>query len=157
MHTHPLERFWIYVSAGLLVVFAAAVAFSSLVLGIELPGIEDPAMPAAAAGEYPPNQGWIRELAPGRYEVNLLTRVWAFEPGEIRVPQGSTVTFYLHSEDLLHGFRIQGTTVSLMAIPGQVGKVTYTFNAPGEYPFVCHEYCGVGHHLMSGRVIVEGN
>lgn len=45
--------------------------------------------------------------------------------------------------------------MSEMVIPGQVSRVTVTFEEPGEYPYVCNEYCGVGHHTMSGKVIVE--
>ncbi len=29
-----------------------------------------------------------------------------------------------------------------------------TFRTPGTYKVVCFEFCGVGHHLMTGKVIV---
>ena len=29
------------------------------------------------------------------------------------------------------------------------------FDQPGEYRFFCHEYCGLAHHMMFGRVVVE--
>lgn len=151
MHIHPYERLWIRLSIALLVVFAVAVAVSSLSLGIRVPGVEQPPVAVAAST----NQGWMRELGPGRYEVNIVARMWGFDPNEIRIPRGSTVTFYLQSQDVIHGLKIKDTTVSLMVIPGQVGKATYTFEEPGEYLFVCHEYCGMGHHVMSGKVIVE--
>ena len=59
------------------------------------------------------------------------------------------------SQDVIHGFRIPNTPVNLMIIPGQITRTTVRFSRPGEYPFYCHEYCGVGHHVMSGRIIVE--
>ncbi|HLT58708.1 MAG: cytochrome c oxidase subunit II [Limnochordales bacterium] len=155
MHIDRYERMWITLAGVMLVIFAIALGFSSAVLGVRLPGIDDQLLPVAAAGEHDIAEGWVRELAPGRYEVNMRARVWNFNPSEIRIPAGSTVTFYIHSEDILHGFKIQDTTVSLMIIPGQTAKATYTFDRPGEYLFVCHEYCGAGHHFMSGRVIVE--
>lgn len=155
MHIDRYERRWIQLSAVLLVVFAVAIAFSAGILGIELPGIEDQVLPTATAGEHDLAQGWVRELAPGHYEVNMRARVWAFSPNEIRVPQGSTVTFYVHSDDIIHGLKILNTTVSLMVIPGQMARTTYTFSEPDDYLFVCHEYCGAGHHFMSGRIIVE--
>ena len=71
------------------------------------------------------------------------------------VPAGSTVTFYVTSKDIQHGFRIQGTNVSMMILPGEVSKLTATFDEPGEYDIVCHEYCGVNHHTMFGKIIVE--
>ena len=45
--------------------------------------------------------------------------------------------------------------MNMMLIPGQVARNTYTFDEPGRYLLVCHEFCGSGHHLMSGEVIVE--
>lgn len=154
MHIHPYERMWIRLSVVLLVLFVVAIAISSLTLGIELPGTSGMAegrAPADATSE----KGWVRELGPGRYEVNMTARMWGFDPAEVRIPAGSTVTFYFHSTDVIHGIKIQNTTVSLMVIPGQVGLASYTFENPGEYLFVCHEYCGIGHHFMAGKIIVE--
>jgi cytochrome c oxidase subunit 2 len=41
-----------------------------------------------------------------------------------------------------------------MVLPGQVTKTSARFDEPGEYRFLCHEYCGLAHHLMFGKVIV---
>src|SRR5690606_41735630 len=99
MHIDKYERNWIRLSGAMLVVFLAALVVSAVFLGIQLPGLAEHTTPVAAAGgEYDVNQGWVRELAPGRYEVNMRERVWAFEPTEIRIPQGQTVTFYIPSD-----------------------------------------------------------
>ncbi|BAS27801.1 cytochrome c oxidase subunit II [Limnochorda pilosa] len=154
MHVHPYERTWIVISVALLMVFGVAIVVSSLSLGVEIPGLSARLAPVTAGGvSY--DQPWVRELGPGRYEANVFAQMWTFQPNEIRVPTGSTVTFFLHSRDLVHGFKIVGTNVSLMAIPGQVNKVSYTFRQPGEHLIVCTEYCGVGHQAMFARVIVE--
>jgi cytochrome c oxidase subunit 2 len=65
------------------------------------------------------------------------------------------VTFIATSTDVLHGFEIAGTRLNMMLIPGQVAKNSYTFPEPGEHLIICHEYCGAGHHVMYGKVIVE--
>lgn len=156
MHIHPYERFWIRLSVILLAAFALAIAVASLTLGINVPGVVRQSQATGLPADATSDEGWVRELGPGRYEVNLVARMFGFDPSEIRIPQGSAVTFYVHSKDVIHGMKIQDTTVSLMVIPGQVGRATYTFDKPGEYMFVCHEYCGIGHHLMSGKIIVEG-
>lgn len=156
MHVHPYERLWIRISVVLLAVFGVAIAFSALTLGVEIPGVERRSAPTGLPADATNDEGWIRELGPGRYEVNLVARMWGFDPAEIRLPKGSTVTFYVHSKDVIHGMKIRNTTVSMMVIPGQVGRATYTFDEPGEYLMVCHEYCGVAHHVMSGKVIIEG-
>lgn len=155
MHIHPYERRWIKFSVLLLAVFALAIVISSATLGIRLPGMESEPLLAAEQAGFDPEEPWVRELGPGRYEVNLFAKAFYFAPGEIEIPVGSTVTFYVHSSDVIHGLKIVGTNVSIMAVPNQIGRVTYTFKEPGEYLMLCHEYCGVGHHVMNGRVVVS--
>jgi cytochrome c oxidase subunit II len=43
----------------------------------------------------------------------------------------------------------------VMLIPGHISRVVHTFRERGEYLTICHEFCGLGHHLMAGKVIVE--
>jgi cytochrome c oxidase subunit 2 len=81
--------------------------------------------------------------------------MFAFGPGEIRVPAGRRVTFRLTSSDVVHGFQIVGTNGNAMVVPGYVTQFTTVFTRPGEYLIVCNEYCGLGHHIMSGKLIVE--
>jgi cytochrome c oxidase subunit 2 len=42
-----------------------------------------------------------------------------------------------------------------MLVPGQVSTATHTFREAGEYVVICHEYCGIGHQTMFGKVIAE--
>jgi cytochrome c oxidase subunit 2 len=42
-----------------------------------------------------------------------------------------------------------------MVLPGQIAHVEARFDTPGEYPMLCHEYCGIAHHTMAGKVVVE--
>lgn len=164
MHVHPYERTWMILSVVLLVLFAGALGVGSVYRGISLPGIAhdmsahghaDPAVATTQGdGSTTAFVPGLREIAPLKYVADVKAYAWAFEPNEIRIPQGATVTFNLRSTDLIHGFMIIGTTVNLTAIPGHLGQATYTFDKPGEYLFVCHEYCGAGHHMMYGKVIV---
>ena len=45
--------------------------------------------------------------------------------------------------------------VNVMLLPGPDRSRDGALRPPGEYPFVCHEYCGIAHHTMWGKVIVE--
>ena len=85
----------------------------------------------------------------------MVGQVWSFTPNEIRVPVGSTVTLVATSRDVIHGLFIPGVNVNVMLIPGQISRVTAHFARVGEYFIACHEYCGLGHHTMGGKVIVE--
>jgi cytochrome c oxidase subunit 2 len=81
--------------------------------------------------------------------------MWMFTPNEIHLPVGSTVTFYITSADVQHGVKLMKTNINMMILPGQISTLTTTFKEPGSYQFICHEYCGIGHHTMYGRIIVE--
>jgi cytochrome c oxidase subunit 2 len=97
----------------------------------------------------------VVEVGPGRYEVRIVAGIWFFSPNEIRVPAGSLVTFNATSRDVIHGLALHDVNVNLMLLPGRVVRATAQFNQPGEHLFVCHEYCGMAHHTMFGKVIVE--
>jgi cytochrome c oxidase subunit 2 len=97
----------------------------------------------------------VFQTGPGRYEAHVVAQTWSFDPPEIRVPVDSTVTFLATSRDVIHGFMIHDVNVNVMLLPGQVARVSAHFEKPGDYPILCHEYCGVGHHTMWGHVRVE--
>lgn len=155
MEIDRYEKRWMILTGVTLAILFAAVIGSVLGAGIQVPGIYGQVDPRALASTPPFDRPGLRQLGPGRYEANVVAFIWAYTPNEIRLPVGSTVTFNLTSRDVVHGFRILDTPVNTMLIPGQVAKVTHTFTRPGTYLFVCHEYCGVGHHNMFGRIIVE--
>ena len=64
------------------------------------------------------------------------------------MPVGSSVTFYVTSTDLQHGFKLQDTNVNMQVVPGEVSKLTVEFDEFGEHDYICHEFCGIGHAAM---------
>lgn len=101
-------------------------------------------------------QDGVRKTGPNSYSVVVYSTQGLFDPDEIRVPEGSTVTFRLKSDDeMVHGLQIEGTDVAILSSPPDDSEATYTFSEPGDYPFVCQIYCGGGHDIMRGKVIVE--
>jgi cytochrome c oxidase subunit II len=149
------ELAWILPSIALPVGILAALLVTAFGAGIHLPGDAGRVSPTRVAETPPFDAPGVVEVGPGRYEVRMTSQIWAFAPSEIRVPAGATVTFVATSKDVIHGLLIHRTNVNIMLIPGQISRVTARFDEPGEYPFVCHEYCGIAHHTMWGRVIVE--
>jgi len=149
------ELAWILPSIAIPVGMLVALVVTAFGVGIHLPGDHGRVDPARLATTPPFDRPGVVEVGPGRYEVRMVAGVWAFTPGEIRVPAGSTVTFLATSRDVVHGLLIHAANVNLMLLPGQVARATARFHRPGAYPLICHEYCGIAHHTMWGRVVVE--
>jgi cytochrome c oxidase subunit 2 len=102
--------------------------------------------------------GRMIEVGPNRYQVDAVAFMWSFDMGQgntIKIPRGAVVDFYITSRDVMHGYHIDKTLVNLMAIPGAVTYARVKFDRAGEYQIICHEYCGLGHQNMAGKVIVE--
>ena len=157
LHIDSIERNWILISMTLLVIFATAVTIAGFAMGIAVPAPAERVDPnTIALDERFANPG-LRELAPGKYEAYILamaTKGWVFDPKEITVPVGSTVTFYVTSTDVQHGFKLQDTNVNMQIVPGHISKLSHTFEKAGVYNFICTEYCGSAHAAMYGKVIV---
>lgn len=156
LHVDRFEGAWMRISAIVLAIFLVAVIVSAFATGFQLPGVYqriDPTKLYEAGSPFA--EPGLRELAPGRYEAYIRAQIWSFVPNEIRVPAGSTVTFYVTSQDVQHGFKLQDTNINMMVLPGQVSTLTAKFDKPGTYDYICHEYCGQLHHTMFGQLIVE--
>jgi cytochrome c oxidase subunit 2 len=149
------ELAWILPSIAIPVGMLAALTVTAFGAGIHLPSVHGRVNPAKLAETAPFDAPGVVQIGPGRYEVHLTGQIWTFTPSEIRVPAGSTVTFVATSRDVVHGLMVPGAHVNTMLLPGQVARVTVRFDRPGEYPMICHEYCGIAHHTMGGKVIVE--
>ncbi len=155
LHIDPTEKRWMIASVGLLLIFFAAVTVAGFMLGIQVPTRERRVDPNTVAEQPPWSEPGVREIVPGEeYEVYVLAHRFSFTPNEIEVPAGAKVTFYVTSTDVQHGFKLQDTNVNFMALPGQVSKLSTTFEKPGVYPYICTEYCGLGHAVMAGAVTV---
>jgi cytochrome c oxidase subunit 2 len=149
------ELAWMLPSVSLPVGMLAALAVTASGAHIGLPGESGRVNPATVLQTAPFNQPGVVEVAPGRYEAHLVAGIWFFTPPEIRVPEGSEVTFVATSKDVIHGLLLRVANINAMLLPGQVTRVTARFDRAGIYPFLCHEYCGLAHYTMWGKVIVE--
>jgi cytochrome c oxidase subunit 2 len=133
----------------------AALTVTAFGAGIHLPSMAGRVDPRRVAATAPFDAPGVVQVGPDVYEVRMTSQIWTFTPNEIRVPAGATVTFVATSKDVVHGLFIPQAHVNAMLLPGQVTRVTTRFDTPGEFPIMCHEYCGIAHHTMAGRVIVE--
>jgi cytochrome c oxidase subunit 2 len=149
------ELAWILPSIAIPVGMLAALLVTAFGAGIHVPSVAGRVDPTKLAETAPFNAPGVVQTGPLSYEVRLVGQIWVFTPNEIRVPVGSTVVFLATSRDVIHGLFIPGANVNVMLIPGQVSRVKARFDRVGEFFIACHEYCGIAHHTMGGKVIVE--
>jgi cytochrome c oxidase subunit II len=152
---HTWEKAFMAAGAVVLVACAGALVYATFGMGIHLPGDHGRIHPDEVTTTPPFDEPGVRQLPDGRYEAVIIGRAWQFQPAELRVPPGVEIVFPATATDVIHGLNIEGTRLNMMLIPGQISQNRYTFREPGEYLVICHEYCGLGHHMMAGRIIVE--
>jgi len=141
------EKLAFILSGMLLVLFFGGIMYAAIV--------EDIDIPTCITNMEPFETDTLFQTGPDTYELQMVARMWAFQPSVVTLPVGSTVDLYVTSQDIMHGFKIERKNVNLMAIPGAINYMRVTFNEPGEYRFACHEFCGAAHHTMAGRIIIE--
>lgn len=150
------EKIWLSIGVGSLILFLLISGVLGVAMGLNPPdGLENTIEPEKVEAAPPFNELGVKQIGDNEYEVNVLSFIFGFDPKEIVVPQGATVHFKMTSKDVVHGFHIPGTPVNLMLTPGHITEYTHTFNEPGEYLIVCHEYCGIGHEQMYAKFVVE--
>ncbi len=149
------ERIWILASGLMIAAFLAAVLFSAGSHAVHPPSHIEVVDPAKVLSEGEFTRAGVTTREDGSILITGLARMFVFTPGVMRVPAGVPVTFRLTSPDVIHGFQIVGTNANTMVIPGYISQFTVQFDRPGEYLVLCNEYCGLSHHLMQAKLIVE--
>ncbi|MFW6092636.1 MAG: c-type cytochrome [Pseudomonadota bacterium] len=75
---------------------------------------------------------------------------------ELHLPVDRPVKLLLRSKDVLHNFAVPQFRVKMDLVPGLVSYMWFTPTRTGEFEVLCEELCGVAHHTMRGRVVVDG-
>lgn len=97
----------------------------------------------------------IPVVAPPPGDVFLMSQTFAWRP-ILQLKQGERYRLLISSRDVQHGFSIlmPRKSVNFQVLPGYITEIELRPEQTGEFPIVCNEYCGLGHHLMIGRIIV---
>lgn len=151
------ERLWIWIGSGALVLFLLITGYMGFFMGLHpTDGMKSTVEPERVTQTPPFNKTGLKQIGPNEFVLTSVSYVFGYDPMQVTVPVGAKVHFRATSKDVVHGLYIPGTTVNMMVEPGYITEYTYTFDKPGEYLVLCHEYCGSGHHLMQGRIFVKG-
>ena len=73
----------------------------------------------------------------------------------LRLQKGKEYILHLSALDVNHGFSLYPINVNFQVVPGYDYGLRVTPNAAGDFRIICNEFCGIGHHTMVGRVIVD--
>ena len=150
------ERRWAGIAIAIVVLLIVLAAFA---------GIHQATMPQVdvekadprtlhIAGEFIEGNLGAAVEPDGSVTVRAVGQQYSFTPQCILVPSRTRVNFRATSADVVHGFLIEGSNVNTMLVPGYVSTVSTRFDRPGDRTMPCHEFCGVGHEGMWGRIRV---
>ena len=89
-------------------------------------------------------------------DAYIMAQRYGFTP-DLVLKSGHSYKIWISSVDVLHGFSLVGgnQNINLEVVPEHVFGMVLKPEKPGTYLIVCNEYCGLDHHLMRGRLIVE--
>jgi len=108
-----------------------------------------------------------RDAEKGDYVVNVYGKQWWWEvnyarpeeladvwtANDIYIPVGRSVTFNLHTANVIHSFYVPQLSGTMDLIPGHVNTMKVTANEPGMFYGECKEFCGTSHAYMRFKVI----
>ena len=87
-------------------------------------------------------------------DVYLIARLWQWYP-ILELEKDQSYRLHLSSMDWQHGFSLQPVNINLQIVPGYEMVITVAPDQAGEFTVVCNEFCGIGHHLMLGKIYVK--
>ncbi|MGV3591518.1 MAG: c-type cytochrome [Gammaproteobacteria bacterium] len=110
----------------------------------------DGVLGAADAGYITPENpfGMSEDDPAGRDDILVSSQ-------EMHLPLDRPVNMLLRSKDVLHDYAVAPFRVKMDLVPGSVTYMWLTPTAAGTYDILCEELCGLGHHVMRGKVVVE--
>ncbi len=90
---------------------------------------------------------------PANADVYMLARLWEWWP-VLELEKGRTYRLHLSSMDWQHGWSLQPVNINIQVHPGVEHVLMITPTETGTFSVICNEFCGIGHHTMTGRIHV---
>ncbi len=103
-------------------------------------------------------------------EFTMTAKNWEFNPSEITVNKGDKVRLHIknideehnsdgHSHDNLagyeHSFSLPDFNINVGLGHDAEETIEFVADKNGEFPFSCAVYCGTGHGMMKGMLVVK--
>ena len=100
------------------------------------------------------DKGFPVVAPPPGSDIYMIGKMWRWEP-VLKLKKGVEYTLHLSSLDVNHGFGLFPININIQVVPGYDYGLKITPNQSGEFKVICNEFCGIGHHIMIGKVVVE--
>lgn len=159
---HKTEKVWVAIAFVWCMVLFAMMPIMHVKGGQNVSGIRHTVEPAAfqkrvaefitqyKVGE---EKGMPIVAPPPGSDVYLMGTMWAWLP-ILKLEKGAEYTLHLSALDVNHGFSLLPLNVNLQVVPGYDYGLRVTPTEAGDFRIVCNEFCGIGHHVMVGKMIV---
>ena len=150
------ELRWAVVAFAAVSVIMIAVIFAGVIMHINPPSNIERVNPQDLhlSAEFTEANLGTRVESNGQVTARIVATQFAFVPRCVVLPADTPVTMRFSSPDVIHGILVSGTNVNTMVVPGYVSQVHTVFRKTGDLLMPCHEFCGLGHSEMVGRVRV---
>lgn len=162
----PDERLWLTVAfAWCLVMFTGMIVWQNVgsqTIPVESYRIDEEAFLAEAEAFIEARQvgeeGGVPIVAPRLGEnAYLHASQFQFRP-ILELRRGRTYRLLVSSTDVQHGLSIQleanRPSLNFQVLPTYLYVIRLTPTDTGEFSLVCNEFCGLGHHVMTGKIRV---
>jgi cytochrome c oxidase subunit II len=159
---HRSEKMWVWIAFIWCMILFAMMPLWHLRGGQNPSGIRHKVEPAAfqarvaemvEAYKIGEDNGYPIVAPPPGSDVYLMATMWSWYP-VLQLEKDAEYVLHLSALDVNHGFGLVPLNINLQVIPGYDYGLRVTPTIAGDFRVVCNEFCGVGHHLMLGRVIV---
>jgi cytochrome c oxidase subunit II len=159
---HRTEKIWVSIAFVWCLILFAMMPFWHLRGGQNASGIRHRVEPAAfsarvdefiATYQVGDDRGFPIVAPPPGSDIYLEAHMWSWRP-ILQLEKDAEYILHISARDVNHGFGLVPLNVNLQIIPGYDYALRVTPNAAGDFRIICNEFCGIGHHMMIGRVIV---
>jgi cytochrome c oxidase subunit 2 len=161
------ERIWLLISVIFLIVVFVSMPVSLFVAAQNTPNEHYRVTPDAYLARATAfidryrvgTENGIPVVRPPAGDVYLIAQQWQWRPILI-LKSGQTYRLHLSSLDVQHGFSLLPMSMNFQVVPGYETVLVITPSSNGlqsmTYSVICNQFCGLGHHQMSGKIVVEG-
>jgi len=87
--------------------------------------------------------------------ITMTAKKYEFDPAVITVKQGDRVKLVITATDREHGIKLAAYDINQKLEKGIPATIEFTADKAGTFPFECSVVCGLGHHHMKGKLVVE--